>query len=110
MAAAAKFRLKAAPTFRKVVQVPVPGGGKVDLDATFRHFTRAQLLEWTEQEASAKRSDVQSLADIMVDWHNVEEPFGTEALGMLVDNYHTGAVIAIVRQWSAELVAQRLGN
>jgi hypothetical protein len=106
---AATFKLKANPTFRMKVAIPVAGGASVELDAEFRHFTRSQLQAFSSADATTSRSDVDTLAEIMSGWHNVDEPMTREALDVLVENY-AGAAAAIVTTWLRELAAQRLGN
>lgn len=103
------FKLQPAPTFRAKVDIPAPGGAAVPLECEFRHFSRPALLVFSTPEAVAARSDIDTLMEILADWHNVDQSFCRGSVAVLLDNYQQAAA-AIVTAWMRELTAQRLGN
>lgn len=103
------FKLLAAPTFRARVDIPAPGGAVVPLECEFRHFTRQALIDFSTPEAVAARTDVDTLMEVLADWHNVDQSFCRGSVALLLENYQQAAA-AIVTAWMRELTAQRLGN
>lgn len=101
-----KLVLQPAPTFSKVVKVPVPGGETADVTFTFRHRTRDELKAWGD--GAEGRSDVQAVLDMATGW-DLAEPFDAENVGVLVQNYPASA-LAVLRTYYDELSAARLGN
>jgi hypothetical protein len=92
------------------VGIPVPGEEKpAEIVCTFAHMTRDEFREFAAPEASAARSDAESLARIMRGWEEVDVPFSAEAVAQLCQQYH-GAAFAISSAFVAELTKARLGN
>ena len=104
---AAVFKLNPAPTFRAVVDIPVPGGEPLGLECEFRHQTRAALKDWIGTFAGRDEADV--LMDIVAGWHNADAGFSRDALDLLLQNY-AQAGTAILARYTAELTGARLGN
>lgn len=100
------LRLKAAPTFKVLVSIPVAGAAAQDMEFEFRHRTVSELKSY--QTEVAGKSDREVVDALLVGWTH-EEPFTAENLSTFLENYH-GAAAAIARAYMSELSAARRGN
>lgn len=103
------LKLKANPTFKAKVGIPVPGGEPVEVEFEFRHMTRDALNAFLTGPKAAKRSYEDTIAQIVVGWSGVDADFSKEAVTELCQNY-LGAPTAILESFGKELAATRLGN
>ena len=107
------FKLKANPTFRAKVVIPIPGGGKQSIDFEFRHKTRTELKRFTE--GAQGQADGAALHPIVAGWSGVtdesDQPveYSRDALERLLDLFPSAAQ-AITAAYFEELAAARLGN
>lgn len=103
------LKLQAAPTFTAKVGIPVPGAEPIDVRFVFKHMTREALESFLTGADAAARSDVETIMAIAEGWHDVDQPFGREAVELLTQNYH-GSARAVLSTYVTELAAARLGN
>lgn len=100
------LKLKADPTFKATVPIPIPGGEPVNVVVTFKHRTVVQLAEFEEWvEGKPNREVVMSC---VIGWE-LDDEFTPDNVDRLLDNYH-GAARAIAKTYIRELAALRLGN
>lgn len=102
----AKFTLAVKPTFKSKIQMPVHGGGAVELEFEFKHRSRDQLAEWGK--TLVKLPDPEMLEDILAGW-NIDEPFGRESIELLCQNY-AGAPKVLLETYLLELRQAREKN
>lgn len=103
------LKLKAAPTFKAKVGIPMPGGKAEEVEFEFRHMTRDALNEFLSGKEAEGRSYEDTIAQIVVGWSGVDAPFSKEAVAEMCQNY-LGAPTAILGAYGKELAAARLGN
>lgn len=105
------FRLSPEPTFRVLVDIPVPGRAPQQLEVEYRHKTREELR--AIDESFVGRSEADCLLDIMCNWHNADGPFSKEALEKLLNDYPqaAGALLArYAKEVSGANGGPRVGN
>ncbi len=100
-----KLKLAAEPTFKAKVAIPVPGGESADVEFTFKHRTRDQVVEWLEKRDT---SDIDSVKDCAMGW-DLDDEFNDENVTRLCQNY-LGAGFAIVTAYLSELRGARAKN
>lgn len=98
--------LKANPTFKAKVGIPVPGGEPVQVEMEFRHRTRDELVKFLE--SSADMNDDEAVMAVITGW-GLDDKLTRENVHRLTQNYY-GAGRAIVDKYLAELTQARLGN
>jgi hypothetical protein len=103
------LKLKANPTFKSKVEIPVPGEKPVTVEIEFKHMTRDALEEYLRGPDAEKRSYEDTVLGIACGWTGIDAPFSREALVELFQNY-MGAPLAILAAYGRELGAARLGN
>lgn len=103
------LKIKANPTFKAKVKIPVPGGEKVEIEVEFKHMTRAQLEQFLTGEDAKGRKDEETVLAICAGWSGVDAEFSRDALADLFQNFH-GSARAIVETYIIELTQARLGN
>ncbi len=104
------LKLQPNPTFKAKVGIPVPGQDKpAEIVCEFAHMDRVEFAAFAAPEASASRSDAESLQRILRGWEGVDAPFSAEAVTTLCQQYH-GAAYAISSAFVAELTKARLGT
>lgn len=110
----AKLTLKANPTFKAKVAIPVPGGDDGVMTFTFKHITRAELEARTAaingkvERGETLPTDVETVLECAVGW-DLDEPFNAENVEVLLNQYH-GAGRAIALGYALELTKARQGN
>jgi len=109
----AKLALKAAPTFKAQVEIPVAGVKPVKMEFTFRHRTRKELDVYladlrAKQAEGGNADEVAAVMDVAIGWEN-DEPFNAENVGEFLDSYHKAAW-AIGNAYITELMQAREGN
>lgn len=102
----ARLKLNPEPTFKAKVGIPVPGGRPADVQFTFKHRTRDEVIDWLD--GSREASDVQSVMDCAIAW-DLDDEFTAENVERLCNNY-TGAGMAIVGTYLDELRGARAKN
>lgn len=102
----AKLSLKANPTFRAKVAVPVAGGEAVDVEFTFRHMTATALSEF--RESLSDSSDADAVMKMVDGWDFAEE-FNRESVEELIQN-HIGIAGDIYRKYIEELIPAKTKN
>ena len=99
------LKLKPDPTFKAVVNIPVPGGDACPVVFEFKHKTRDELAAWLQAPIS---DDAEGILSIACGWE-LAEPFDAENVTILVQNYiGCGGVVA--RRYVEEITKARLGN
>jgi hypothetical protein len=100
------FSLKAAPTFKAKVSFPVPGGGFVPVELTFKHRTKAALNEFLKTREG--KTDSESFAAMVTAWE-LEDEFTPANIALLLEN-SIGSALATYRTYIDELTKAREGN
>ena len=101
------FKLKANPTFRAPVAIPIAGSDKPEtVVMVFRHRTKSELKEfYTYREG---REDHEVFMEMVVGWE-LEEPFNVDNVKELLENYG-GAGVATYLAYIEELTKARAKN
>lgn len=102
----AKLTLKAAPTFRAKVGIPVAGGSPVPVEFVFKHRTKTELEQFMASRAGA--SDLDSVLEMAEGW-DLSEPFDREGVELLLENYG-GAALALYVAYVDELLQAKRKN
>ena len=101
------LKLKAEPTFKAQVKIPLAGGGESEpVEFTFKHRTRTELDEFFEKRK--KSSNLDAVLDMVLGW-NLTDEFNRDNVALLLDNYGA-ATLAITDVYTRELLGLRLGN
>lgn len=106
--------LKIKPTFRKTVEIAVPGDDAEPLRIAFefKHMPKDEFKSFTSQERIAQREgkpEGQLIMEVASAWYDVDQPFTEEALNRFCMDYH-GAGYAVISTYVAELSKVRTGN
>ena len=105
----AKLQLAAAPTFKTIVQIPVPGSKPVGVEFTFKGRTKAEFNQFVaDLDSGAMKEDVDVLMSIASGWE-LDDPFDRESVSKLIENY-IGSWRAVVQTYIQELTAARAKN
>lgn len=99
----AKLTLKAPPTFKAKVAIPVPGGNSVNVEMTFKHRKRSDLKTFIESRDG--KSDAESFLDMVEGWE-LEDAFNEESVELLLQNYQ-GAALQTYMVYMQELTGTR---
>lgn len=102
----AKLTLKANPTFRAKVGIPVAGSNPVHVEFTFKHRTKSELDAFMKSRVDV--SDVDSVMAMVEGWE-LEEPFDREGVELLLENY-AGAALALYLAYVDELLQAKRKN
>lgn len=103
---AAILKLVANPTFKSKVGIPVAGGETVDVEFTFKHRTRTDLVPFVQPEKD--RDDLDMMMECVIGWDLAEE-FNRQNASIFLENYG-GAAYAIYLRYLEELTGQRSKN
>jgi len=101
-----KFNLSANPTFKAKVSIPVPGGKSAEIEFTFKHRSKDALKEFMDDMKG--QEDVDLLQDLVSGW-DIDDPFNTESLEKLIQNY-PGSALAIYQAYLGEMSGARAKN
>lgn len=130
----AKLTLKAPPTFKGKVQIPVAGGAAMEVVLDFKHRTREELdlhlaaararvappvaaapvegqdapVEAPKRREITMDDEVADVMDVATGW-DLDEPFNAENVRTMLNNYHR-ASWAIGMAYMVELTQAREGN
>lgn len=102
----ALLKLKADPTFKQKVAIPVAGKEPVLIEFEFKHRTRDELAKFVD--TGTERTDVDSVLEMIVGWEFTDK-LNRDNVERLVQNY-AGSVSAIAQAYYRELIGRRLGN
>lgn len=102
----AKLTLKAAPTFKAHVDIPVPGRRAEKVEFTFRHRTREDLAAWLDALEDKSPADV--VLEAASGWE-LEEPFDKDHVEELLSNY-LGSFRSLLDTYLQELAGARAKN
>jgi hypothetical protein len=102
----AKLTLKAAPTFKAKVGIPVPGGNPIPVEFTFKHRTKSDMDKFMNSRTGA--SDLDSIMEMIEGW-DLAEPFDREGVELLLENY-AGAALALYVAYVDELLQAKRKN
>lgn len=84
------FKLQPKPSFKARINLSVAGEVKSpEVTIEFKYFTKPAVKDFFEQVAG--KTDAEALAEIIVGWSGIDQPYSTENLAMLVDNYPAAA-------------------
>lgn len=103
------FKLKADPTFKAKVAIPVPGGEPKNVIFIFKHRTRSGLNDWIADPKVKEMGDLDFLMEFVLGWEDVDAEFSRDALHTMIENFG-GASTRIRDAYLAELTAARMGN
>lgn len=102
----AGLTLKANPTFKFKVGIPVPGAAPVPVEFVFKHRTKSQLEAFIDSRA--EKTDIESVMEMVCGW-DLEEAFDEEGVTLLLENY-AGAALAIYLAYIEELLQAKRKN
>lgn len=104
-----KFKLTPDPTFKKSVEIPIPGARPASVEFIFKHRNKEQLSEWLENVGKFD-TDAALILDIASGW-DLEDPFDDESIATLCNEY-AGAGTSVLHTYVAEASGGqvRLGN
>jgi hypothetical protein len=100
------LKLKADPTFKATVSIPLPGGTSEPVEFTFTHRTRSQIEPFMKDVETKTNAEV--FESIVVGW-SLEDDFCRVNVERLLDNY-LGALRVVTEAYLRELAGLRLGN
>lgn len=100
------LKIKAEPTFRAKVMVPVAGGEDVEVEFEFKHRSRSDLVEFMKTAMSRKSADV--VEDMLAGWQFADQ-FTRKNIELLIDD-HIGVDGRLLDKYCESLVGRRLGN
>lgn len=101
-----KLVLKAKPTFKVPVKIPVAGEEDSVVVFEFKHRRKKELAEFMTSRAG--KNDLDTVMDCAVGW-DLDEPFNLDNVTELLE-INTGAAVAIYRKYTEELRGAREGN
>lgn len=101
------FKRKADPTFWFTVNVPVAGDEDQVLQLEGKRLKRDELAGFDDAIVGRTYDDV--LADYIVGWRDVEEPFSQEALRDVLQEY-PHAALAMVKAYVKEQIEAKQKN
>ncbi len=85
------FKLQPNPTFKAAVGISIAGqAAPTEIEVEFKYLTKSKVREFFEKLGG--KEDATALAEIIVGWSGIEEPFSKKALATLVDNYPAAAM------------------
>ena len=87
----AGLTLKAGPSFKHTVMVPVTGGDPAAVICEFRHRTRSELKDYIATLDDGNKPDEDLLMDLLVGWVGPDQEFSREAVQLLCENYPLAA-------------------
>lgn len=102
----AKLSLKASPTFKASVGIPVAGGETVAVLMEFKHRTKSELEDFMKTRGG--KTDTESFMEIVLGW-DLEDKFNTENVEQLLQSY-IGAALATLHVYVDELVRHKAKN
>ena len=103
----AKLKLVADPTFKARVGIPLAGNDEeAFVELTFRHRSKADLSKFTEDMKGMEDTEV--FMAMVTAW-DLEDPFTTENVKLLMENY-IGSGLATFRVYLDQLTKTKLGN
>jgi hypothetical protein len=102
----AKLKLIPDPTFKTVVQIPVPGGEPAPVEFTFKHRDRAAVKAWVETVGD--QTDAQMVESCIVGW-DLDDELNADNIKRLCDNY-VGTGVAVFSAYLDELRGARAKN
>jgi hypothetical protein len=97
----ARLALKAAPTFKAKVGIPVAGSAPVEVEFTFKHRTKTELDEFVKSRAESFMA--------MVEAWELTDAFTAENVEQLLESY-IGAAMATFQTYLDELVQAKRKN
>jgi hypothetical protein len=102
----ARLALKAAPTFKAKVGIPVAGSAPVEVEFTFKHRTKTELDEFVKSRAD--KTDAESFMAMVEAWE-LTDAFTAENVEQLLESY-IGAAMATFQTYLDELVQAKRKN
>lgn len=102
----AKLSLIANPTFKAMVGIPIAGSEPVQVELIFKHRTKDDLNQFIKDRPG--KSDEESFMDMVCGWE-LEDPFDTESVNKLLQNY-SGTGLATFRVYLDELLQAKIKN
>lgn len=80
---ATRFKLQPDPTFRKKVELPVPGGSTAPVEFVFKYRDRTELKAFLD---GPERSDTDAILEMCAGW-DLADAFNRESVDVLVRNF-----------------------
>ena len=103
------FKIQPNPTFTAKVGISVPGTAKpAEIEVEFKFLKRSAVKEFWDT-LTGDRKDAEALAEVIVGWKGVDQPYSPAALETLLDNY-PAAARDLFNAFSNELMASRQKN
>lgn len=105
-----KLSLKAEPTFKAKVLIPVAGDKPAEVEFTFTHRTKTELQKFVKDIDNRKvgLSDADLLLSLATGW-DLSEDFSRENVELMVQMYHAAAD-SISKKYIHELTQTKPGQ
>ena len=109
------FKLQPNPTFKTRVGISVAGTDKpVEIEVEFKYLAKKPLREYFDRingrgANATPMTDEEGLAEIIVGWSGVDQPYSREALATLLENY-PAAPVDLYGAFSRELMEAKRKN
>lgn len=103
------FKLQANPTFKALVNIPIPGEKPDAVSFTFRHKTRSQFDALITGLGNGEIIIDAAIKDIVVEWTHPGVEFSEEALGQCLEMF-PGSALAIFTAFREALTEARRKN
>ncbi len=104
-----KFKLKANPTFKAEVGIPVAGETPQKIVIEFQHRTASQMQEFIESSDFEKMDNLDFIKQMAVGWEGVDAEFNEENIKLLIDEFPR-APSAIRDVYLFELIGAKIKN
>lgn len=103
-----KLKLQPDPTFRAKVAIAVAGGDDMDVEFTFRHRDKEELLKFIEFAGAPDRKGEEVILECVVGWE-FDEAFTPDNVAVLVAKRLTAAK-SVYEKYIDELTKARAKN
>lgn len=84
------FKIQHNPTFKTIVPLSIAGQEEQpEIEVEFKYFGRRALREVIDRNAAEGEAAI--LKEVVVGWGRIDEPYSTEALDRLLDEFPAAA-------------------
>lgn len=101
-----KLTLKANPTFKVTVKIPIAGDKDATVNIEYKHRRKKELAEFMASRVG--KTDLETVMDCVVGW-DMDEEFSETAVNELLE-INAGAAVALYEKYTNELRGVREGN
>lgn len=101
------FKLNPNPTFWAKFKLSVPGGSPVPVEIEFKHLSENARREFWDNRGD--KTDIDMLAELIVNWRQFDGPYSADTLKTLADNYPL-SISEIFGAYRAEMYEAKVKN